>query len=65
MYEHGSNAPRHPYTEDNQVWELRWEDAYGASGCTLSRGGQKCATDLWENEFKPYGFVLLQLVRVN
>lgn len=65
MYEHGGNPPRHPFVEDTQVWELRWEDAYGASGCTLSSGGKQAATNLWENEFKPHGFVLRELMRVN
>lgn len=65
MYEHGAAAPRQPFAEDIQVWELRWEDTYGASGSTLSRGGKQWALDLWENEFKPHGFTLLQLTRVN
>ena len=65
MYEHGAAAPRQPLAEDIQVWELRWEDTYGASGSTLSRGGKQWALDLWENEFKPHGFTLLQLTRVN
>ena len=65
MYEHNGKPMRHPFIEDTQVWELRWEDAYGASGCTLVPGGKQTATDLWESEFRPYGFVLQGLVRVN
>jgi hypothetical protein len=65
MYEHGANPPRNPLAEDIQVWEIRWEDGQGASGSTLSNGGRQWAMDLWENEFKPHGFILRGLIRVN